>query len=373
MNKKSLSALISKLNSNLFEISKLKKQNPKKKIGFMLGTTISSEKTPSPYLTPIRVYDNFFIFGAIVFDQTIAIIIASLISKNVDYFFVDVEKKIPVDKSPNHVLLKDFKIKFDLPNSRIEFGNLSKSVIPYVQKEKLIGYKSNDLTVSAVWAFVSNHFVELSGKRIFIYGMGNIGSKLSLKLVESGANIFTFSKNKSLGILKVFLLNLIKHKYVLSKIKNVFFYRNSLSQSDCIIISSSQKDSFTSKLARHVKEKTLIIDISKGGISTEAINILYIKKCILWRANITDYLSSYLATLDNLKTNLFNNFGYKTIYGLRLISGGFIGDYGDVVVDNYKKPKILYGICDGKGGFLKHNNKVYLQTIKILKKFNFYG
>jgi hypothetical protein len=371
--KKNISDLISKLNSNLNKISELKKLNPEKKIGFMLGTTITDEKILTPYPTPVRIYDNFLIFGAIVFDQTVAIILSTLLSSKVDYFFVDVEKKIPIDKNPNHQILKDYKIKFNSKDSKIEYGNLSKSIIPYVPKEKLIGYKANDLTVNAVWAFVSNHFVELSGTRIFVFGLGNIGCKLSLKLVESGANIFTYSNIKILGILKSYLLNKIKHKFVLSKITNIIFYKSCLSQSDCVIIASSMKDSFTSRMASHVKEKTLLIDISKGGISNDAIKILYKKNCILWRANITDYLSSYLSTLENLRKNLLNNFGEKKIVGIRLISGGFIGNFGDVVVDNFNNPSIFYGVCDGRGGFLSTQNKKYLKIIKLLKKYNLVG
>jgi hypothetical protein len=371
--KKNISDLVSKLNSNLNEISKLKKLNPEKKIGFMLGTTITDEKILTSYPTPVRIYDNFLIFGAIVFDQTVAIILSSLLSPKVEYFFVDVEKKIPIDENPNHQILKDYKIKFNSTDSKIEYGNLSKSIIPYVPKEKLIGYKANDLTVNAVWAFVSNHFVELSGTRIFVFGLGNIGCKLSLKFVESGANIFTYSNTKILGILKSCLLNKIKHKFVLSKITNIIFYKSYLSQSDCVIIASSMKDSFTSRMASHVREKTLLIDISKGGISDEAIKILYKKNCILWRANITDYLSSYLTTLENLRKNLLNNFGEKKIVGIRLISGGFIGNFGDVVVDNFNNPSIFYGVCDGRGGFLNTQNKKYLKIIKLLNKYNLVG
>ena len=34
-----------------------------------------------------------------------------------------------------------------------------------------------------------------------------------------------------------------------------------------------------------------------------------------------------------------------------IVSGGYIGSYGDIVVDDYNNPKEIIGICNGTGDF----------------------
>ena len=57
-------------------------------------------------------------------------------------------------------------------------------------------YKSNDITVNSVESLVNDYFSNdtrgVSGKKILIIGVGNIGSKIALRLVETGANISLF-------------------------------------------------------------------------------------------------------------------------------------------------------------------------------------
>ena len=66
-------------------------------------------------------------------------------------------------------------------------------------KSKIYTYKGNDLTVQASDTFLNNYFLKdirgLGGKKILILGSGNIGSKLVLKLVESGAEVFLYRRN----------------------------------------------------------------------------------------------------------------------------------------------------------------------------------
>ena len=56
---------------------------------------------------------------------------------------------------------------------------------------------------------------------------------------------------------------------------------------------------------------------------------------------------------------------------LRIVSGGFIGKKGDVVVDNYLKPTQILGIADGSGKFEKKISKRLRKKIQeIQNSFN---
>ena len=59
--------------------------------------------------------------------------------------------------------------------------------------------------------------------------------------------------------------------------------------------------------------------------------------------------------------------GSKKIHGEKIVSGGLIGDKNDIIVDNFNNPKIIYGIADGKGDFIKNlnkKNKIRLEKLK---------
>ena len=63
---------------------------------YMIGTTSDKSCSFKPYNTPLRTITNGYVIGSVVFSQTQAIILASLIDGLVDYVFVDSEKKLPV-------------------------------------------------------------------------------------------------------------------------------------------------------------------------------------------------------------------------------------------------------------------------------------
>ena len=185
---------------------------------FTIGSTADSTKFSKPYLTPVRKIDNAYVFGIIIYTQCQSIIFSSIVDGKVDYIFVDAEKKLPLLKNPDYSPLKSFKIKVDnLTISKYEFGNISAICNNFVQISKLHLFKGNDLTVETTWFFLVNYFKELSGKKFLIIGAGNIGSKLALKLVESGAKIVLVPKKNSKSTIAS-SINKIKQKSLLSKI-----------------------------------------------------------------------------------------------------------------------------------------------------------
>ena len=56
-----------------------------------------------------------------------------------------------------------------------------------------MAYKPNDITVDACWSWIYNTACTKK-TNVLIIGMGNIGTKLSLKLYESGKNIYVTRK-----------------------------------------------------------------------------------------------------------------------------------------------------------------------------------
>ncbi|MDC3175555.1 hypothetical protein OA845_03450, partial [Candidatus Pelagibacter sp.] len=164
-------------------INYIKEKKTKKKVCFFLGNTKKKEGKEF-FITPIRENKNFLLLGSVVYSDLIATKILKIIDGKVDIVLVDIEKKT---KSKNK--------KNSLINSEI----LAKKII---RKSKLYIYKANDLTVNAAETLLFNLYLKdklgLNGKKILIVGMGNIGFKLSLKLVESGSKVYIWTRKKKL-------------------------------------------------------------------------------------------------------------------------------------------------------------------------------
>ena len=79
--------------------------------------------------------------------------------------------------------------KVRLSNEFVELGNLSSTVKTNTKNTLVHEFKPNDITVEHVWLLLRSHFGILGKKRVAIIGSGNIGFKLGLKLVESGASV----------------------------------------------------------------------------------------------------------------------------------------------------------------------------------------
>ena len=57
----------------------------------------------------------------------------------------------------------------------------------------------------------------------------------------------------------------------------------------------------------------------------------------------------------------------KKIKNINIFNSGKLGGHGDIIVNDIDKPSIVYGICDGKGDFLrkiprKYNSLIYKLT-----------
>jgi hypothetical protein len=109
------------------------KGNSDKKIVFSVGNTRVLDSS-SYYITPIRVIDNLLISGIVLFSEPEGSVVFNLLDGNVDFIFVDCEKKSK--------------------NSHKGFFNLERLSVELVVKSKLFFYKGNDLTVDSIDSFI---------------------------------------------------------------------------------------------------------------------------------------------------------------------------------------------------------------------------
>jgi hypothetical protein len=332
----------------------VKRTKEKKKIScFFIGNTKKKEEK-NYYITPIRENERFVFSSCIVFNDSIAKKTAKILDGKVDYILVDTEKKI------------DSKNKFS------GLVNIERSVKDSVKKSKLRVYKANDLSVLSAETLVNNYFLNdkrgVGGKKVLIIGLGNIGFKISLKLVESGATVFLFrrSQNKLLNLKNA--INNIKPSATISKALILKKAPRNFKNYDIIIGCSDQASIISFKQIKGVSKKALVIDIGKGNFSLEATRYLIQNKINIFRLDVT---SSYFSYLDNLiyteKMYDKKNYIFKK-NTINFVSQGIVGQKNDVIVDDVNNPKLIYGICDGTGNFIQINNFQKNQEIKKIYK-----
>ena len=63
-------------------------------------------------------------------------------------------------------------------------------------------------------------------------------------------------------------------------------------------------------------------------------------------------------------STMIKNMGKKYIEGIPVVSGGYIGDMGDVVVDSILSPTEVIGIADGRGSIMYDKEEEFSDRIR---------
>jgi len=344
------------LNSVLERILELK--SFEKKTVFSISTTAKQEE--SAYLTPVRICKDFVLAGCIIFDQKNLSSLLGKIDGKVDIILSDSEKVIPFHAD---------ELNYELVKKSGQLGEATISSICFqtIKKSKVFEFKPNDLTVNATWSFLSQRFRFLSGKKISILGAGNIGSKLALKLVECGAEVHLHRRDFYKGHHIVHGLNLIKPEGVIA---NIHFHQNIMQASflsDILIGASNGHPVIDSDVVNSVKKSCLIVDLGKNNLTKKAIKIAAQHSVEIYRTDVTPAIESYVHEVLKMQDILENSYGKKELDFCNIISGGFFGGLGDVVVDRINNPKRIIGVAQGDGALkkiLNTNDKNNLKKIK---------
>ena len=330
----------------------LKEKQDKDILVFMIGNTSQDTGGGRPYVTPIRKIYNGYVFGSVIYSQTQATILSSKIDGLVDYIFVDAEKKIPPKQNPDHSPFDFFGMenKNLNPEGLIEYGNISSICAQVIKESHMFAYKGNDITVDTTWLFLIEKFRELSGKKILVYGSGNIGNKLSLKLIECGCNVILVSRDPSRSTRLIDSLNKIKSQNALSSITTSDEPNESSIGVDAIIGCTNKEPVITESMISNMSDNGVVIDIGKGTVHQEAIEECNKRGIDIWRLDITAIINSLIQSSRSMKNLLSNSFGRRQLSnGAFVVSGGFMGSKYDVIVDSYLHPRSIVGVCEGNG------------------------
>jgi hypothetical protein len=345
------------INSVLERILELK--SIEKKTVFSISTTAKQEE--SAYLTPVRICKDFVLSGCIIFDQKDLSSLLGKIDGKVDIILSDSEKTIPFHAN---------ELNYELVKKSDQLGEATISSICFqtIKKSKVFEFKPNDLTVNATWSFISHRLKFLSGARICILGAGNIGSKLALKLVECGAEIHLYRRDTHKGNQIVHGLNLIKPESVIANIKFHSDPMQASLMSDVLIGTTSGYPIIDENIINNVKKNCLVVDLGKNNLTKNAMKIATQHSMEIYRADVTPAIESYVYEVLKMQDILENSYGKKDLGFCNIVSGGFFGGSGDVVVDHINNPQRVIGIAQGNGSLKTTLNNKDQSNIDRLKK-----
>ena len=286
---------------------------------------------------PLRIVNDFICLPIAIQKISDAKKIVNYFDSKIEAFFVDVENKM------------------------IGCENILQKIFPLIKKAKIFQIKSNDLTAEYTFALLSNFYVPLSSKKILILGSGNIGSKVALKLVESGSKIFIKNSTTSSTKKVAGAINILKPKECSNKVMPII---EKIPNVDCVISFTRGNLVIDTKILKIVKRGGLIIDGGTGTISKEARIIANNQGLTVMRLDIRKGFEFHTKLIMETGIFLSESYGFKKCENFKIISGGYIGDLGDVIVDNIKKPKNILGISDGNGKLLE-NYQDYSKNLEI--------
>ena len=339
---------------------------------FTISATAKMRDKNPPFFSPTRRLHNGFVAGAIVYSQTQALLLCQKIDGIVHRILVDAEKKLPIQIGEEKVVLEHFGIQpiSQSKNSRvyIEMGNLSAACRAYIKKSHFQEYKPNDMTVEAAWHFLSSWFGILSGKKIAVIGGGNIGFKLALKLVESGVHVELVRRDLSRGTLMADAINIIKPKATVA----IAHYNSDALQAslfcDAIVGCTSGIPVITWDMIQSMKPEGVIIDVGKGSVYQSAARNAVEGEIPIIRCDISSAINGLISTIYRNHEVMYQERGRQELEkGICVVSGGYLGLDGDIVVDNYKNPEKVIGLADGMGDLkinLSVSEQKRLETVR---------
>lgn len=339
--------MLQKIINNVLEIAK--KENK-----FSAFTIANTRKvgTGNMYFPPIRNTEKITSGVVVVYNSESVKDICSLIDGVVDIVFVDVEKKI----SPELFKHKDA-------------GNIENIVFDNIKKSEVFTIKSNDLTVDSIDVFISHRFGgRLSQKKIAIIGAGNIGSKLALKLVERGCHVNINRRNMERAKSIADALNYIKPLGTIAQVMPVEDPVKACYDADVLIGCTYGVPVINQTMVDVIAKNAFIVDVGKGSVFAAAVTYAKKLNIQIYRIPVIAGVEGAFAEILSTKDLIENRMNEVDIDGIHVISAGIMGSRGDIVVDNTRDIKCIYGVANGKGDWITELEDDMVEKLERLKK-----
>ncbi len=234
-----------------------------------------------------------------------------------------------------------------------------------IKTSKVITCKPNDATIESCDLFIRHHYNdELENKSVLVIGSGNLSTKIALRLAERQAIVHLHSRSYQKTAQITESLNLI-----LPKFSKPIQAINKPKQKYNIIVSFLSAEAIIGEEYLPIlSEDSLVIDGGINNFKSAFIKGALEKGITCYRLDVRIAFLYYLLFLSNEVESFFTHVMGRIEYqdnGYHLVSGGIIGNIGDIIVDKVMEPTQIVGIADGLGGVKSESHYSQEEKIKI--------
>lgn len=248
--------------------------------------------------------------------------------------------------------------------------NLFKIAKDRVKQSQLIAVKPNDTSLESCDLLIRNQFNDdLIDKNVLVIGTGNLASKIAIRLAERQANVYLKGRTKQKEHTVVHGINAFLPKFAPS-IKT-FDYVETVKKTDVIVSFLSGHFEEEDLLYKYIGVNTFIVDGGINNFSREFVMRVLDQHTTMIRLDARIALPYQFSSIFDYTTSFFDDvYGKSEMHHTPIVSGGFIGSEGMVIVDNINQPNQIIGVADGSGGVKKDEqlNKSDRKSIREIQQ-----
>ena len=322
----------------------LKKEAEETGLKMALIVTITTQSPINKIeIYPFRYFDKYVCLPIGIRNSSSGLKTAKFFDGKIDVIFVDAENKL---HSCENVFDKIFRT---------------------IKKTRVYPIKGNDFTADSAFSIIFYILKNIDRKKIIIIGAGNIGSKLALKLAECGSHVFIMNSTKHSSSSTANAINRLKPAECRSSVIPII--KEKIPKNlDCIVGFTRGIPVVTREIVQNLKRNGLLLDGGTGTIKESGLIEARSRNIKILRLDIRVGFSHHAGMILDTENFIKNAVGKREVNGLHIVAGGFIGEEGDIIVDNIKKPTKIIGVSNGKGGIQRHIGNY--KNIDIIKRLN---
>jgi len=212
-------------------------------------------------------------------------------------------------------------VAIDCDHKLPESAAIVRAAKTIVAPERLLFYSDNQVWVDSALDMVQRLERGLSGKAIVLCGAGPLAESLAFLLPRIGATVVAPASGDS-------------------------------PIAASIVLGASQKDaSIDATLIDRLPPAASVYDLGIGNLTIEAAERARVRGFSLYRLDNRAGISSAIVRLletDNMVTTLM---GRARLRDVEIVAGGLLAPAGAVIVDDIRRPSMIFGVADGAGRF----------------------
>jgi 4-hydroxy-2-oxovalerate aldolase len=250
------------------------------------------------------------------------------------------------------------KVQFFLLDGKV-FANgtatLAHAAREILDHFEILEYHDDGVLLRSILGQLQGILCGLSGKRVLVHGAAGLGNRLIDELRTH--RVAVFQGDSPAGGPDVDRQTLVREA----------------AACDALVVLDAMDDSFVQLFLEHAAAP-IVFEASVGRMDLAHIRAIRKRGIPVYRPDMRGAMVSELRMLLAYRRNYHGTMPTRMLDDIRLVSHGFIGDKGDIVVDNASDPKHVFGIADGYGRTIHpHEEAELISRVEALLFSEYHG